>query len=529
MKPVLIVGAGPSGLMMAHELMRLGIKPKLIEKDLARSPYSRAIGVQIRTLEIFSALGLYKKLASKAQTVGGVEIYAEGRKPVKIAIENPSVFVRPHIVDEPHTEQVLEDALLSLGIKIKRGVELLSLRQEGDSVKALLKDENGTLEEEFSYVIGADGAHSTVRKSMENQFLGSAYEDAFILADATCKTEIPADAFRVFFKKKLFLAMIPMFGQDHYRLISVRRNDLHKDGPKPSIEEFKELIKQLLPFSFEIEEHSWVSRFFVQCRSARFYQDRRLFLIGDSAHIHSPAGGQGMNTGLQDAFNLAWKLSMVIKGQGKEKLLESYQQERKPVGDFLIERADRLFKFMVKSSLWARLLRRFVLPRMARSQDLRKKFFAILSQTAIRYQKGAICEKEHGILGNLEIGKRIPNLSIITNQLKKTDIHTLGLSTKPFFLLVLPASVDKKSIKLSLQLKNQLEHEHFQCHMLFANDYDAEALLGQSDYLVAEKLSSWEITEPSFIIVRPDHHIFCFGPMTDTTHGKESLNQVFYE
>lgn len=526
---VLIVGAGPSGLMMAHELKRFGLEPKIIEKDLKRSPYSRAIGVQVRTLEIFKALGLYESLVSKAQTVGGMEIYAEGRKPIGIEIEaSRDALGRPHIIDEPHTEQVIEDSLESLGLKVERGVELVDLKPQEESVIATLMAGGKKVQEEFAYVIGADGAHSMVRKSMSNQFLGSTYDDAFILADAICSSSLEPDRFRVFFKGKRFLAMIPMFGPNHYRLISVRRNDLKKEGPKPTIDEFKTLIKEVLPFPFEIKEHTWVSRFFVQCRSAINYQEGRLFLVGDSAHIHSPAGGQGMNTGLQDSFNLAWKLFITIKGQAEPKLLESYQSERKPVGDFLIERTDRLFKFMVKSSIWARLLRRFVLPKFAQSLEMRQKLFSILSQTAICYHDGVICQdEEHLSIPGIKVGVRIPNMSIITSNLKKTDLHSMLVVPEFTFLLLLPQNANKKDIKQAASLKGQLEHQHHRAHLLFASDYDAENIL-LPNYLVAHK-PSWPINEASFIIVRPDHHVFCLGLLSELEHGRESLAKFIKE
>lgn len=521
---VLIVGAGPSGLMMAHELMRYGIRPRIIEKELKKSPYSRAIGVQIRTLEIFKALGLYEKLIAKAQTVSAMEIYAENRKPVRIDIENThSEFIYPHIIDETHTEQVLEEAVENLGLHIERGVELIKLVKENDHVVAHLNENGEESLAKFSYVIGADGAHSIVRKSMTNQFLGSAYDDAFILVDAICKTDKAPDSFRVFFKDKLFLAMIPMHGEDHYRLISVRRNDLKKEGPNPTIEEFEGLVKKLLPFPFEISKSIWVSRFFVQCRSARYYQEDRLFLVGDSAHIHSPAGGQGMNTGLQDSFNLAWKIFLTLEKKAHPSLLESYQLERKPVGDFLIERTDRLFKFMVKSSIWARLLRRLVLPKIAKSHEMRQKFFSVLSQTAIHYKDGAICEdEEHLSLGDFKVGKRASNFEIITSRLKKSDLHTLTSVPYFTFLLLLPKNVDKKVVKTAATLKSQFEHFH-KAHLLFASDFDAEDLLVE-DYWIVHK-PSWPITEASYVILRPDNHVFCLGLLSEIEHGKNSLEK----
>ena len=157
---------------------------------------------------------------------------------------------------------------------------------------------------------------------MSNQFLGTTYDDAFILADAHCLNPLDRNRIHIFFKKKYFLAMIPMQGDTHYRFISVRRGERKKEGPPPTIDKIRDIAKVVVPFSLEITEPTWVSRSFVQCRSASSYQEGRVFLVGDAAHIHSPAGAQGMNTGLQDAFNLAWKLSLVIKGLAKDTLLK---------------------------------------------------------------------------------------------------------------------------------------------------------------------------------------------------------------
>lgn len=526
---VLIVGAGPSGLMMAHELTRFGIPCVIIEKEVEKSPYSRAIGVQIRTLEIFQSLGLYQNLVQKSWPVKGVEILAEGKK---ITIDLPTTtsnFIQPVIIDQPHTEMVLETALAHLGQNIMRGVELVEFTPQADGVMATLQDSQGRKQTKpFSYIIGADGAHSIVRKSMSNQFLGTTYDDAFILADALCIHPFDHDHFRIFFHKKFFLAMIPMQGEHHYRLISVRRGERNKEGPAPTIEEFIHIAQMVVPYPVEIKNPVWVSRFFVQCRSASSYQEGRVFLVGDAAHIHSPAGGQGMNTGLQDAYNLAWKLAMVLKGKAKPLLLETYHEERKPVGDFLIERTDRLFKFMVKSSIWARLLRKFLLPRFAKNPHLIKKFATLTSQTAIRYEHGAVCEHdEHALCNAIQVGVRIQNLKVISSHLKKTDIHTLTRGLYWSVLLFLPKSVDKKSIKEALNKAHQLHHQFgsmVQSHLIFANDYDAEKELYDADYLVA--LSDDFLAEkPYFVAIRPDAHVFCCGPFTDMPDLVINLNK----
>jgi 2-polyprenyl-6-methoxyphenol hydroxylase-like FAD-dependent oxidoreductase len=525
---VLIVGAGPSGLMMAHELTRFGISCVIIEKDLQKSPYSRAVGVQIRTLEIFKSLGLYDKLSEKSWAVCGAEIYTESGKPISIdLLGTTSTFSMPLIIDQPHTETVLEGSLHHLGQQVLRGVMLTDIAPDTDGVLATFTYPDGRIEsKKFSYVIGADGAHSIVRKSMTNQFLGTTYDDAFILADAECIHPLDHDRFRIFFHKKHFLALIPMFGKNHYRLISVRRGERKKEGLAPTIDEFRQIAKQVIPYPFEIKNPVWVSRFFVQCRSASAYQEGRLFLVGDSAHIHSPAGGQGMNTGLQDAFNLAWKLAMVIKGMAKPALLDTYHPERKPVGDFLIDRTDRLFKFMVKSSIWARLIRRFVLPRFAKNPALIAKLATIASQTSIRYESGALCEhSEHLAVAGVRVGVRIKNLNLISSHLKKTDIHTLVSSLGISVLFFMPKNVGKKPVKGALSAVQYIHEQLGQsvnCHLVFLSDFDAEKSVNEEDYLVAAN-DSLSADEPYFVAIRPDHHVYCLGPVKDAHDLVKSL------
>ena len=301
-------------------------------------------------------------------------------------------------------------------------------------------------------------------------------------------------------------------------------------GPQPTIEEFQALAKKVVPFPLEIKNPVWVSRFFVQCRSASHYQDGRIFLVGDAAHIHSPAGGQGMNTGLQDAFNLAWKLALVIKGSALPDLLLSYEQERKPVGDYLIDRTDRFFKFMVKSSWWMRLLRRFLLPYIGRSATMRSRLLAIGSQTAIRYEKGVICTStQHDDRQGMRIGKRIPNIKLITNQLEKTDLHTVACAGTFSCWLFLPKDVEKKSRKSMLQNMIALTKplaKNLSTHLVFASDYDADIALNDHAYFVAVSPSAAFISaEPFYVLLRPDHHVFCLGPLNALAHGIENLRK----
>lgn len=525
--PVLIVGAGPSGLMMAHELARFGVSCVIIDKAVSHSHYSRAIGVQIRTLEIFKALGLYEKLKEKSWPVKGVRIYAEKRSPISIDLgATSSSLINPLIIDQTHTEATLESAVLGLGQKVLWQHELVQLSQNDDGTVATIKDSQGGIQsQKFSYVVGADGAHSFVRKSMSAQFIGTSYDDAFILADVELHHSHDKDYFRIYFKDKKFLAIVPMFGPNHYRLISVRRGERSREGKAPSIEEFKALICDLAP-SYVIENSYWVSRFFVQCRSTNHYQDKRLFVVGDAAHIHSPAGGQGMNTGLQDAFNLAWKLALVHKGLAIEELLLTYHQERKPVGDFLIDRTDRLFKFMVKSSIWARALRRFVLPWFAKKPELINNFSKILSQTAIRYEEGARCDHtDHLCFHDVRVGERVANFLVISSHVKKTNIQALVSRLAISVLFFVPINAPKNKVKEVYQAMHHLADRYGQaviCHILFENDFHAEKHVQDGEYLVWCDERAFP-KESIFIAIRPDHHVMCLGAVHEIDEFSRSV------
>lgn len=527
---VLVVGAGPSGLMSALVLARSGVPVRIIEKDLQKSPYSRAIAVQIRSLEIFDALGLLDALKEKSNAVEHFVITTESRIPIAI---NPELvgsrFSSPLIVDQPHTEAVLEAALNEFGIEVERGLTLEKILAHDKEIYATVKDTQGHLEERnYSYVIGADGAHSTVRKQMLNSFLGESYEDAFILADVIVEKSIDKKTIQLFFKGPNFLALIPMYGHNHYRLISVRHNERTKTGPAPTKDEFQKLLDALCTFPVSIINAMWVSRFFVQCRSALHYQEGAIFLVGDAAHIHSPAGGQGMNTGLQDAFNLAVKLAMVWRKEAAASLLETYQEERKPVGEFLLKYTDRIFRFMVRGSFWARLLRTVFLPRLLRSKERQAKFFRIGSQTAVRYRKGFLCAKNHvPDLPHIAIGLRVPDFILINSHVQRTTLHAMALeNAMNIFVFIsadMPTAMAKKFIKSAYEIEKDL---FVKIHVVFANDFDAERIIVEEEYSILSSTKAIRLPDEAFYLaVRADHHVFCYGYLDNLIHLREELEK----
>lgn len=325
--------------------------------------------------------------------------------------------------------------------------------------------------------------------------------------------------------------MIPMHGAHHYRLISVRRNELKHEGPPPTLNEFKALAKKLVPFDLEIKDANWVSRFFVQCRSASHYQDGRIFLIGDAAHIHSPAGGQGMNTGLQDALNLSFKLAIVQKGLAPSSLLSTYEKERRPVGEYLIENTDKLFRAMVGGSWWIRLFRLLVLPRLLSSARVRSRLFLIGSQTAIRYENGLLCNGfSHLELPSIRIGVRIPNVALMNSHLRQTDLHTLAMANFFSCFIFMPPNVDKhigKEVRKNAKAFAERHHSVVHCIFVFASDYDAEKIMEELDYcLLTDEGFFSDKPEAFFVVVRNDCHVFCLGTLAEMHHADDALTKI---
>lgn len=520
---VLVVGAGPSGLMTSLRLASLGISVEIIDKNLYRSLYSRAIAVQIRSLEIFDSLDLLSDLQKTGILVEKVELSFENAKPLAINPSLPGVFLdQPMMVDQSCTENVLASALLKHKVKVQRGLALIEFLEEQNFVSAKLLDRDGKiLEKKYAYIVGADGAHSLVRKKLGLDFLGHTYDDAFILADVILDSDLKQDLIRLYFNKGHFFAMMPLFGHNHFRLISVRAKQNQEQVP--SLEEFQGLLTNTVPLPLKIIECSWLAQFKVQCRSVSSYGSERIFLVGDAAHIHSPAGGQGMNTGLQDAFNLSFKLAMALKAQGNSEILKSYNCERQPVGEFLLRYTDRLFRLMVQGSWWVRLARRWFLPWLLSSKTLSQNFWRIGSQTAIRYEKGFLCPHDHELnFYWLKLGQRIVNAELINSHVQKTSIHKIVVNNFLNLLIFFPENFDKKTALNHLEKIKNLNFniaKNINLVPIFADDYGFSKLIWEGDlYLLSSDSFFTEIKKPSFILVRMDHHVACFGELEELSH-----------
>jgi 2-polyprenyl-6-methoxyphenol hydroxylase-like FAD-dependent oxidoreductase len=417
----LVVGAGPTGLIAASELLLHGASARLVETRRDRLDQSRAVAIQPRSLELLDRRGLARELIGRGEQVQRGLRYIPGHKAAVMTFDvgdRNTRFPAMALVSQTETEEVLERYLGSLGGKIEREVTLTGIEQDSGGVTATLSHVDGQEEQvRARYLVGADGIRSTVRRLVGVPYEGESYTQSFLVADLTVDGPLPSDAFHMFFHTDGIAGFLPMRRPAPWRLIALERHAPPENAPEPTPDDLRKVIPWTgLPLRFH--DPVWISRFRIHLRMATRFRQGRVFLAGDAAHVHSPAGGQGMNTGLQDAWNLGWKVALVARGEAPEELLDSYEAERMPVARFVLRFTDRLFSFMISSRPLATIMRRVIFPStsslLGRSRMLRKRVFGNLSQLKIEYRDSPI------VAGAAKLrpraGERLPDIELPTGE-----------------------------------------------------------------------------------------------------------------
>jgi 2-polyprenyl-6-methoxyphenol hydroxylase-like FAD-dependent oxidoreductase len=409
---VLITGAGPTGLVLGLWLTRLGVRVRIIDKAAEPGTTSRAIAVQARTLELYRQIGLADVLVECGWKTIIVNLWVAGKKAARAIFGNVGADVSPYpyalIFPQDEHERLLIDRLAKAGVRVEHQTELLRFADGSGCVLAHLKRPDGSEERcESAYIAGCDGAHSTVREALKISFAGGTYSHLFYVADVEADGTTMNGELHVALDKSDFLAMFPLDGHGHARLVGTVSEPAEHEQKELS---WNDVSKQVLEWiRIDVKRVNWFSTYRVHHRVADHFAKGRAFLLGDAAHIHSPVGGQGMNTGIGDAVNLAWRLAAVLHGRANASLLDSYELERIAFARRLVATTDKAFTIVTSSGAIARLMRLHIvpllMPRIFAFRSMRRYLFRTVSQTTVNYRGSSLSD---GRAGSIRGGDRLP-------------------------------------------------------------------------------------------------------------------------
>ncbi len=372
---ILIVGAGPTGLTLANLLTHYGIDYHLISKNSGPSIHSKALAMHARTLELFEELNLSDMFIAAGRIIKEANIFADHKQLAHVDLTTiPSKYNMVLSIEQSHTEEILIEKLKKYGKQIHWNNELIEIKINGKSNQVKILDGNQNIHElEFDYVCSCEGAHSVIRKQAGINFSGASYNQGFLLADVLVDTPLQAKSVYGFLSETSIFATIPLKQENYWRIITTTGNDYSGDLSKATIEDLIRVTKDSKPKNFNIQQSTWVSYFRVHHRIVDRYREGNVFLLGDAAHIHSPIGGQGMNAGMHDAFNFASKLTAVILNNMETSFLDSYEQERKKIGQQIVNGTDLATRIIIGRNLWSHKLQKLIAPMAFANPAIRKR------------------------------------------------------------------------------------------------------------------------------------------------------------
>lgn len=443
---VLIAGAGPAGLMMACQLALHKIRFRIIDQRSSPDRYSGALIIHARTLEIFHQMGLAEKAIQNGIIARGINLRFNHRKNYSLDISSfGSTLTRfPFLLmtEQWQTEAMLKQFLKEHGHEVEEQITLSGFNQQDDCVCSKITRSDGTVEKINShYLIGADGKDSLIRNQLKIPFPGKTQHTRLFITD--CQAQVPVSEEEIFFcfASDITSGFFPL-KERRWRVDGLIPFIQHKEV---SFEEVERFFKSKIHSGIALYDPDWFSVFRSHSRCAEFFRIGQCFLIGDAAHVHSPVGAQGMNTGMQDAYNLAWKLAYCIQGKAKEKLLDSYEQERRPVALNTILYTDKAYAFMTKDAPFTRFLRLYLLPRcmpmilswLNKTPKLKDRIFISISGIGISYKKSilsSITPEEEFPSYSPGPGERLPYLPY-SRKGRSYSLHN-GMDSSHFYLLI---------------------------------------------------------------------------------------------
>ncbi|MCX4776940.1 FAD-dependent monooxygenase [Streptomyces sp. NBC_01264] len=416
---VVVAGAGPTGLATACGLGAAGVSVRVLDKAPGPAATSRALGLQPRGAEVLDRLGALGDLPERSVRIAHVVTHVDGRPLARLPVGQPTKLVtRPGLLmSQAEVEARLRDRLAEFGVEVEWGRELLDVRQDSDRVVLRLGEGE---EQTADWLVGCDGAHSRVRKAAGIAFPGVPVVERFLLADVRARLPIPRDTVAVWLRGDTMLGAFPLPGDNVWRLMAPAAAGSAAD-PMETLTEL--LLHEAGIPGTAVREVLWTSTFRIHRRLASSYRQGRILLAGDAAHIHSPFGGQGMNTGLGDAENLAWKLALVAAGRSADGLLDTYEAERKPIAREVLASTTAMTGVVLGQTAWARALRDHVFVPLLNRAAIQRRLWEKSSQLTLTYRKGPLGAGRQLPSSAPRTGDRVPDLACIRQDGTPTRLY----------------------------------------------------------------------------------------------------------
>lgn len=526
---VLIIGAGPTGLMLALQLGRRGVRVRIVDRNSGPARESRAVVVQARTLEFFDQMGFADAAVRAGRPISRLRLLHRGRIRAELPVGRLGLgktrFPFMLALGQDQTEDLLLAQLASLGAVIERRTEATEIEDLGSTLRVRLMRHDGerASEEtiEVPWLCGCDGASSVVRHALSVPFEGGTYEHRFYLADCRVDGPVADDGVTVAPEAQGLVAFFAMAGERRFRVLGRVPTSHPVDAPL-SFEAMSDHARRTSELPITLSAPRWTSvyRLHHRCAAAlRAGRAGRVFILGDAAHVHSPVGGQGMNTGLQDATNLAWKLAMVLRGAAESMLPASFGEERLPVAHRLLHTTDRIFNFATNDGKVVRLLRgamlRWVAPHILRVQRAGHFIFRAVSQTGIGYQHAGLAAlaRSFGALpAPLAPGERLPFVDFAAADGAPRQVA--DLCTGPWFTALTLGASGSDAMEAALIAHPSLDRFVARRHLGFSEGH--RAALACFGVVAADA--------PRLALVRPDLHLFGLWPLSAASRAMAALD-----
>jgi len=461
---ILICGAGPTGLMLAAQLLRYTDDFVIFDKKNGPTTESRALAVQARSMEIYEQMGLAAAIRASSADAEGLCFWRNGRRAGQVRLKNLGRTITPFdtvtIFEQSKNESLLYGHLRQHRHEVRWHTEFTGYEPSGDGYRVAMVRNGETVFLQTRFLIACDGASSAVRSFSGMRFEGGTYEHLFYVADTHVSAKLCDRELNFFMATDAFHLLFPMRGSMRYRVIGI----LPGNTTVTTGLQFSDVLPQIrndVHRDLGFHDTPWFSTYRLHHRKVASFRKGNVFFCGDAAHVHSPAGGQGMNTGLQDAYNLAWKLALAAGGRANENILDTYHEERNPVAERLLRTTDRLFNIMAKDTWLHRMIRMhfapLLLPRLLAITPLRRTFFRLLSQTGIRYTGSRL---SNGKAGRITGGMRFPYCILMLERRQRSIYEVIREEGTEHFLVI--SYRCRVTGKLPFKMKYcALEENHF--------------------------------------------------------------------